>query len=153
MTELVRFEKVTRRYGLEPVLVNVDMSVAEGDFLGIVGPSGSGKTTLLRAIAGVVRPIAGRITRDRSSTTGYVPQVETVNWYFPVTVREAVLMGRIDGCLGRQSSAKDLRDADEVLDCLRDRRPRPPAHPRAVRRAAAAGCSWPGRCFAGRSSY
>ncbi|HEX5901921.1 MAG TPA: metal ABC transporter ATP-binding protein [Actinomycetota bacterium] len=118
MTELVRFEKVTCRYGLEPVLVNVDMSVAEGDFLGIVGPSGSGKTTLLRAIAGAVRPIAGRITRDRSSTIGYVPQVETVNWYFPVTVREAVLMGRIDGRLTPWSSAKDLRDADEVLDRL-----------------------------------
>ena len=79
MNELVRFEKVTCRYGQEPVLVNVDLSVAEGDFLGIVGPSGSGKTTLLRAIAGAVRPIAGRIVRDRSSTVGYVPQVETLH--------------------------------------------------------------------------
>ena len=118
MTELVRFEKVTCRYGHEPVLVNIDLSVSEGDFLGIVGPSGSGKTTLLRAIAGAVRPIAGRIARDRSSTLGYVPQVETVNWYFPVTVREAVLMSRIDGRLAPWASAKDLRDADEVLDRL-----------------------------------
>ncbi len=118
MNELVRFEKVTCRFGQEPVLVNVDLSVAEGDFLGIVGPSGSGKTTLLRAIAGTVRPIAGRVVRDRASTIGYVPQVETVNWYFPVTVREAVLMSRIDGRIAPWSSKQDLRDADEVLDRL-----------------------------------
>jgi ABC-type Mn2+/Zn2+ transport system ATPase subunit len=103
---------------MEPVLVNVDLTVSEGDFVGIVGPSGSGKTTLLRAIAGVVRPIAGSIVRDRSATIGYVPQVETVNWYFPVTVREAVLMSRIDGRVLPWASERDLRDADEVLDRL-----------------------------------
>jgi len=105
VSELVRFERVTCRYGSEPVLVNVDLSVSEGDFVGVVGPSGSGKTTLLRAIAGAVRPIAGRIVRDRSATVGYVPQVETVNWYFPVTVREAVLMS-ISRVARRPSPAK-----------------------------------------------
>ena len=94
MNELVTFDKVTCRYGAEPVLINIDLTVSEGDFVGIVGPSGSGKTTLLRAIAGVVPPIAGRIHRDRQAAVGYVPQVETVNWYFPVTVREAVMMSR-----------------------------------------------------------
>lgn len=118
MNELIRFERVTCRYGKEPVLVNVDLTVSEGDFVGIVGPSGSGKTTLLRAIAGVVRPIAGSIVRDRSATVGYVPQVETVNWYFPVTVREAVLMSRIDGRVLPWASERDLREADEVLDRL-----------------------------------
>lgn len=118
MNELVRFEKVTCRYGREPVLVNVDLSVSEGDFLGVVGPSGSGKTTLLRALAGAVRPIAGRIVRDRAAAVGYVPQVETVNWYFPVTVREAVLMSRIDGRVVPWSSRRDVREADDVLDRL-----------------------------------
>jgi ABC-type Mn2+/Zn2+ transport system ATPase subunit len=118
VNELIRFERVTCRYGMEPVLVNVDLTVSEGDFVGIVGPSGSGKTTLLRAIAGVVRPIAGSIVRDRSATIGYVPQVETVNWYFPVTVREAVLMSRIDGRVLPWASERDLREADEVLDRL-----------------------------------
>jgi len=118
VTELVRFERVTCRYGREPVLVNVDLSVAEGDFVGVVGPSGSGKTTLLRAIAGAVRPIAGRIVRDRAAAVGYVPQVETVNWYFPVTVREAVLMSRIDGRVLPWASKADLREADEVLERL-----------------------------------
>lgn len=118
MNELVRFEKVTCRYGREPVLLNVDLSIREGEFVGIVGPSGSGKTTLLRAIAGSVEPIAGRIVRDRSAPVGYVPQVETVNWYFPVTVREAVLMARIDGRVVPWSSKEDVREAEEVLERL-----------------------------------
>ena len=118
MSDLVRFEKVTCRYGREPVLVNIDLSLAEGDFVGVVGPSGSGKTTLLRAAAGAVRPIAGRILRDPKAAVGYVPQVETVNWYFPVTVREAVLMSRIDGRVVPWASGQDVRDADEVLDRL-----------------------------------
>lgn len=118
MNELVRFEKVTCRYGREPVLLNVDLSIREGEFVGVVGPSGSGKTTLLRAIAGSVEPIAGRIVRDRSAPVGYVPQVETVNWYFPVTVREAVLMARIDGRVVPWSSKEDVREAEEVLERL-----------------------------------
>ena len=118
MEELIRFERVTCRYGREPVLVNVDLAVSQGDFLGVVGPSGSGKTTLLRAIAGTVKPIAGRIVRSRGAAVGYVPQVETVNWYFPVTVREAVLMSRIDGRRLPWSSKQDVREADEVLERL-----------------------------------
>ncbi|HET8525471.1 MAG TPA: metal ABC transporter ATP-binding protein [Actinomycetota bacterium] len=117
MNDLVIFDKVTCRYGKEPVLVNIDLTVSEGDFVGIVGPSGSGKTTLLRAIAGVVRPIAGRIHR-REAAVGYVPQVETVNWYFPVTVREAVMMSRINGRVAPWASERDRSDADEVLDRL-----------------------------------
>ena len=96
MDPLVRFERVTCRYGREPVLVNVDLEIGAGEFVGIVGPSGSGKTTMLRAIAGTVEPIAGRIERAPRLSVGYVPQVETVNWFFPITVREAVLMARID---------------------------------------------------------
>lgn len=118
MNELVTLEKVTCRYGKEPVLINIDLTVSEGDFVGIVGPSGSGKTTLLRAMAGVVRPIAGHIHRDREAAVGYVPQVETVNWYFPVTVREAVMMSRIDGRVVPWASERDRREADDVLDRL-----------------------------------
>jgi ABC-type Mn2+/Zn2+ transport system ATPase subunit len=118
VSDLIRFEKVTCRYGSDPVLVNVDLALSEGDFVGVVGPSGSGKTTLLRAVAGAIRPIAGRIVRHPRAAFGYVPQVETVNWYFPVTVREAVLMSRIDGRVLPWASRQDRREADEVLDRL-----------------------------------
>jgi ABC-type Mn2+/Zn2+ transport system ATPase subunit len=115
---LVRLEKVTCRYGRDPVLVNVDLDVTAGDFVGIVGPSGSGKSTLLKAIAGSVAPIAGRIHRAPDAAIGYVPQVETVNWFFPLTVREAVLMARIDGRWLPWASRTDLTDADRMLERL-----------------------------------
>lgn len=116
---LVRLERVTCAYGKgEPAIVNVDLEVRPGDFVGIVGPSGSGKTTLLRTIAGSVAPIAGRVSRDAGIAVGYVPQVETVNWYFPVTVLEAVLMARIDGRIVPWPSRRDVREAEEVLDRL-----------------------------------
>jgi len=110
---------VTCRYGHDPVLVNVDLRLSRGDFVGVVGPSGSGKSTLLKAIAGSIRPIAGSIRRRGGLKIGYVPQVETVNWYFPVTVREAVLMGRVDGRAVRTwSSRAEREEADAVLERL-----------------------------------
>jgi len=119
MTEaLIELEKVTCRYGHDPVLINVDLRVEAGDFLGVVGPSGSGKSTLLKAVAGSVTPIAGRVRRRPGLAVGYVPQVETVNWFFPVTVREAVLMARIDGRRLPWPSKTELAEADGVLERL-----------------------------------
>lgn len=100
------------------MLIDIDFAIRPGDFLGVVGPSGSGKSTLLKAMAGAVRPVAGRIVRPRSTAIGYVPQVETVNWFFPVTVREAVLMARIGGRRVPWSSKDDVRQADRVLERL-----------------------------------
>ena len=118
MTPLVRLQHVTARYGREPVLVDVDLAVDTGDFVGIVGPSGSGKTTLLRVVAGAVAPISGHVVRDPAAAIGYVPQVETVNWYFPITVREAVLMGRIGGRVVPWPSRPDVAAAEDVLERL-----------------------------------
>ena len=115
---LIELEKVTCRYGHDPVLINVDLRVEAGDFLGVVGPSGSGKSTLLKAVAGSVTPIAGKVRRRPGLAVGYVPQVETVNWFFPVTVREAVLMARIDGRRLPWPSKTELAEADGVLERL-----------------------------------
>ena len=92
--ELVRLERVTCRYGSEPVLINVDLTISTGEFVGVVGPSGSGKTTLLRTIMGALPPLVGRVERRPGVSVAYVPQTETVNWNFPVTVGECVLMAR-----------------------------------------------------------
>jgi ABC-type Mn2+/Zn2+ transport system ATPase subunit len=100
------------------VLLDVDLALLEGDFVGVVGPSGSGKTTLLKLIAGSVRPVAGRIERGPGVAVGYVPQVETVNWYFPITVREAVLMARIGGRVVPWRSKEDTAAAEETLERL-----------------------------------
>jgi ABC-type Mn2+/Zn2+ transport system ATPase subunit len=87
-------------YDAAPVLDHLTLSIPEGAFVGIVGPSGAGKTTLLRALLGAVPSVAGsiaifgeRIASGRVARLGYVPQIETVDWNFPVTVREVVAMG------------------------------------------------------------
>ena len=100
-SDLVRFEGVTCGYDGPPVLRDVDLAIRRGAFVGVVGPSGAGKTTLLRAIVGMVPRLEGRITlagrpvgRGATPGVGWVPQLETVDWNFPATVREVVLMGR-----------------------------------------------------------
>jgi ABC-type Mn2+/Zn2+ transport system ATPase subunit len=91
---LIAAEGVTCAYRGRDAVVDVDLAIAEGEFLGIVGPSGSGKTTLLKALLGTIRPATGRVDRRPGLRLGYVPQVESVNWQFPVTVGECVLMAR-----------------------------------------------------------
>lgn len=89
---LINCEHVSCTYGNAPVLDDVYMEVRRGEFVGVVGPSGSGKTTLLKSILGT-HPVAhGSITLHPKLTLGYVPQVETVDWYFPVTVEEVIVM-------------------------------------------------------------
>jgi ABC-type Mn2+/Zn2+ transport system ATPase subunit len=115
---LVRIDRATCRYGTEPVLVNVDLDVRAGEFVGVVGPSGSGKTTLLRAILGTVVPIAGSVHRRAGLTLAYVPQIETVNWNFPVTVAECVLMARVGGRRLPWASRAEKEEVAAVLDRL-----------------------------------
>jgi ABC-type Mn2+/Zn2+ transport system ATPase subunit len=99
MTALLELRGVTAGYSAEPVLSRLNLTLDEGSYYGIVGPSGAGKTTLLRVILGTLRPsagqvlLAGRPVRPGSSPVGYVPQVETVDWNFPVSVQEVVAMG------------------------------------------------------------
>ena len=112
---LVRLDRVTCTYGGTPVLVNIDLAVAPGQFSGVVGPSGSGKTTLLRALLGTVRPVAGSVHRRGGVRVGYVPQVETVNWSFPVTVSECVLMARTRGRVLPWRSRAERQAVHELL--------------------------------------
>jgi zinc/manganese transport system ATP-binding protein len=102
MESIVDFENVTCAYAERAVLLNVSLHIHPGQFIGLIGPSGSGKTTLMRAILGTVEPrhgavkVLGRPVIPGRATVGigYVPQLETVDWNFPVTVEEVVLMGK-----------------------------------------------------------
>jgi ABC-type Mn2+/Zn2+ transport system ATPase subunit len=117
---------VTCRYDSENVVEDVDLEVCAGEFVGVVGPSGSGKTTLLRAIAGSMPPAAGSVTRRRDLSIAYVPQVETIDWSFPVTVAQCVLMARVSGRRLPWPSAAERAAVAEILarldiEHLRDR--------------------------------
>jgi ABC-type Mn2+/Zn2+ transport system ATPase subunit len=92
--DLVRLTGVTCGYDRAPVVEDVTLAIGPSDFVGVVGPSGAGKTTVLRALLGTLRPQAGAVARAPGLRIGYVPQRESVDWSFPVTVSEAVLMAR-----------------------------------------------------------
>ncbi len=123
---LVRFENVSAGYEAEPVLRDVNLTINRGAFVGIVGPSGAGKTTLLRAIVGNVPKVRGRVIVGHHEETsrvahhvGWVPQLETVDWYFPATVREVVLMGRWSNHPWRPWTTKaDNKLVDQLLERL-----------------------------------
>src|SRR6266705_2030888 len=93
---LISLRDVSLGYDGRPVLQQVSMTIERGEFLALLGPNGAGKTTLLRGVLGLIPVLAGRIEYgfDRStSPPGYVPQRETLDPIFPLTVREVVLMG------------------------------------------------------------
>jgi len=114
---LVELERATFAYGRTPVVVDVDLALRPADFVGVVGPSGSGKTTLLKAILGSVTVVCGSVTRTPGLRIGYVPQVESVSWTFPVTVEQVVLMAGRDRRLP-WASAAERRAAAALLERL-----------------------------------
>ena len=99
-TPLVEINGLSCGYEKQKALNQVDLQIMRGDFVGLLGPSGSGKTTLLRSMLGAVDVYEGEVLIDGVATSqkrpriGYVPQLETIDWNFPVTVREVVMMGR-----------------------------------------------------------
>ncbi len=115
---LIELSAIGCDLGEGPVLADVDLRIEAGDFVGVVGPSGSGKTTLLRIALSSVMPTTGTITRIPGLRIGYVPQVETINWAFPVTVAEVVLMARTTGRRLPWPSASERLEVAAVLDRL-----------------------------------
>jgi ABC-type Mn2+/Zn2+ transport system ATPase subunit len=122
-----------------PVIEGISLTVPKGRFLGLLGPSGSGKSTLLKIIIGLYKPWTGSIQFNNNSKEetfsptiyssqfrskkipiiGYVPQVESVDWNFPVTVKEVVSMGvwnqsGVNPWLKKNAS----EEIDYVLDSL-----------------------------------
>ncbi len=96
----IEVRDLTVAYREIPVLWDIDIEVPEGILLAIVGPNGAGKTTLLKAILGMLKPAAGDILikgksyPEQRKLVGYVPQRGSVDWDFPTSVLDVVLMGR-----------------------------------------------------------
>jgi manganese/zinc/iron transport system ATP- binding protein len=114
---------LTVSYHKKPVLWGIDLVVPRGKLVGIVGPNGAGKSTLIKAAMGLLPvnsgwvKVFGEPVKKNLTRVGYVPQRESVDWDFPVSVMDVVLMGRY-GRLGLiKRPAKQDRDvARECLD-------------------------------------
>lgn len=109
--------------GRPPAIEDVSFVVPEGEMVGLVGPNGAGKSTLFKSILGMLRPLRGDVRvfgRPVSETRhdiAYTPQAEEVDWDFPVSVMDVVLMGRWNGLrLFRRWSRKDRELAHAALD-------------------------------------
>jgi zinc/manganese transport system ATP-binding protein/zinc transport system ATP-binding protein len=107
MQPLIELHQVSFGYGATPVLENINLHLHAGQFAALVGPSGAGKSTLLKLVLGVLAPTRGKLQthvqvavspalgdRPRAHVQiGYIPQLESVDLNFPVTVEQVVLMG------------------------------------------------------------
>lgn len=115
--------QLTVNYDKTPVLWDISLQVPSGLLVGIVGPNGAGKSTFIKTALGLVQPISGKIEffghplKEVRQKIAYVPQRESVDWDFPITVRELVLMGRY-GRLGlfRWPRAADWSAVDHHLE-------------------------------------
>ncbi|WOF22213.1 metal ABC transporter ATP-binding protein [Microbacterium betulae] len=118
MSAAIEVDDVTVRYRDVVALDRATLSVPAGRVTALIGMNGSGKSTLFKTVLGLIRPDAGEVRVDgaaplrarRRGIVGYVPQSEDVDWTFPVSVRDVVMMGRY----GRQGVTRRARPEDRV---------------------------------------
>lgn len=127
MTPVVDLDNVTFAYGTSVAVKDVSLTIDEGDFLGLIGPNGSGKTTLLHLMLGLHSPDSGSVELfgqpvdefDQGSRIGYVSQKATSQGgTMPVTVREAVTMGRFSHIGHGRLSQTDREIVDDALETV-----------------------------------
>jgi manganese/zinc/iron transport system ATP- binding protein len=96
----IEVHDLTVAYHHRPVLWDIDVQFPEGKLIAVVGPNGAGKSTLIKAIMGLVPLASGHVSiygkpaRKALTAISYVPQRESVDWDFPTTALDVVLMGR-----------------------------------------------------------
>lgn len=123
MANAIEVRDLTVAYRESPVLWDIDLDVPSGALMAIVGPNGAGKTTLIQTILSLIKPAAGQIRifgqayRSVASTVGYVPQRGSVDWDFPTSAMDVVLMG-LYGRLGwvRRPGRNERAEAMAALD-------------------------------------
>src|SRR5215208_5634175 len=124
MTEkAIEVTDLTIAYRDKPVLWDVDMDVPAGILMAIIGPNGAGKTTMIKSILGLIKPAAGQVLVygkpyvEQRHLVGYVPQRGSVDWDFPTSVLDVVLMGTY-GRLG-WFRRPGRRERDQAYEALR----------------------------------
>jgi ABC-type Mn2+/Zn2+ transport system ATPase subunit len=91
--EIIKYSNVAIGYSDKEILRDINISIIENDFVGLVGPNGSGKTTFLKTLLGNIKPLKGTVEKN-NLTFGYVPQKDTVQPLLPFNVYDVVMMGR-----------------------------------------------------------
>jgi manganese/zinc/iron transport system ATP- binding protein len=121
----ILIENLRVSYNSTPVLIGIDLHIDSGLLVGILGPNGAGKSTLFKAIMGLVPIDRGRILVDgdsidnKRSSIAYVPQKESIDWDYPITVEEVALIGRYPhlGLIRRPGKA-DMRIVQKGLQAV-----------------------------------
>lgn len=119
--EIIRIRDLSFSYDARPFLENIHLTIYADDFLGIIGPNGGGKTTLLKLILGILRPDSGTIEvfggtpREERKGIGYLSQFVDIDFDFPITAREVVLLSRLVGRLVGRYSQEDKQAAEDAL--------------------------------------
>jgi manganese/zinc/iron transport system ATP- binding protein len=122
ISDAISVTDLTVAYQDKPVLWDVDVDVPPGILMAIVGPNGAGKTTLLKSILGLIKPAAGQVLiygkpfAQQRHLIGYVPQRGSVDWDFPTSVLDVVIMGRYRSLGWVRHPAK--REQDLALQAL-----------------------------------
>ena len=123
MANLISLEKVSKSYGIRPLLSEVSLGIGVGERVGIVGRNGGGKTTLLEVMTGLEEPDTGRVSMNRGLLIGYLHQGDAL--HDDHTVREAVLRGKADHEWAAETSTREIvevllagLDLDRVVDGL-----------------------------------
>ncbi len=119
----IAVDDLTVAYDYKPVLWDIDLSIPKGVLMAIVGPNGAGKSTLIKSILGIVKPIAGSVAvfgkpyKKQRKLVAYVPQKGSVDWDFPTTALDVVLMGTY-GALGwiKRPGKAEKKAALEALE-------------------------------------
>ncbi len=119
----IQVDDLTVAYNYKPVLWDIDLAIPEGVLMAIVGPNGAGKSTLIKSILGIIKPIAGTVKvfgkpyKKQVDKVAYVPQKGSVDWDFPTTALDVVMMGTY-GSLGwiKRPGSKEKKQSLEALE-------------------------------------
>lgn len=96
MNKLIELKNINAGYDDKLVLENINLTINDGDYIGVIGPNGGGKTTLIKLILGLIKPFSGEIISHKNGSEtfcGYLPQYNNFDKQFPISILEVVLSG------------------------------------------------------------